>query len=146
MALIFLTKLNFWRRKLYRIWLDSSLPLSWFTTVCSSSLFLTDLERHQLIDPAECHVFEVFVFEPIGSDFWKTAKFTLSRYSTTAKNGVVYKWYLILFFSTSQWFGTIKQFCAIIIIIIIIIIIMFSSFRRIKYIQYPKLQWSQLSL
>ena len=51
MAFSFLTKLNFWRRKLYRIWLDSFLHLSWFTTVCLSSLFLTDLERHQLIDP-----------------------------------------------------------------------------------------------
>ena len=51
MALSFLTKLNCWRRKLYRIWLDSLLHLSWFTTVCSSSLFLTDLGRRQLIDP-----------------------------------------------------------------------------------------------
>ena len=52
MALSFLSKLNFWRRKLYKILLDSFLYLSWFTatinsTVCSSRLFSTDLERHQ---------------------------------------------------------------------------------------------------
>ena len=48
----FRTKLNFWRRKLYKIGLDSFLYLSWFTetiktTICSSRLFSTDLERHQ---------------------------------------------------------------------------------------------------
>ena len=50
-AMSFVTKLNSWRRKHYKIWLDSSLYLSGFrakinTTVCSSRLFSTDLERH----------------------------------------------------------------------------------------------------
>ena len=31
MAMSFVTKVNFWRRKRYRIWLDSFLYLSWFT-------------------------------------------------------------------------------------------------------------------
>ena len=52
MAMSFVTKLNLCHRKLYKIWLDSFLYLSWFTetiktTVCSSRLFSTDLERHQ---------------------------------------------------------------------------------------------------
>ena len=57
MAASFVTKLNFWRRKRYRIRLDSFLYLSWFmatinTTVCSPSLFSTYLERHEYeLDP-----------------------------------------------------------------------------------------------
>ena len=57
MAVSFVSKLNFWRRKLYKIGLDSFLYLSWFTamintTVCLSRLFSTDLERHQYeLDP-----------------------------------------------------------------------------------------------
>ena len=53
----FVMKLNFWRRKLHKIWLDSFLYLSLFTakinpTICSSRLFSTDLERHQYeLDP-----------------------------------------------------------------------------------------------
>ena len=47
----FVTKLNSWRRKHHKIRLDSFLYLSGFTakintTVCSSRLFSTDLERH----------------------------------------------------------------------------------------------------
>ena len=50
-AMSFVTKLNSWRRKHYKIRLDSFLYLSGFTakintTVCSSRLFSTDLERH----------------------------------------------------------------------------------------------------
>ena len=50
-AMSFVTKLNSWQRKQYKIWLDSFLYLSGFkakinTTVCSSRLFSTDLERH----------------------------------------------------------------------------------------------------
>ena len=57
LAMSFVTKLNFWQRKRYRIRLDSFLYLSWFTvtintTVCSSSVFSTDLERHHYqLDP-----------------------------------------------------------------------------------------------
>ena len=79
MTMSFVTKLNFWRRKCYRIRLDCVLSLSWFhhrddsiisegeihrdlwprwitpqtpssminTTVCSSSLFSTDLQTYQ---------------------------------------------------------------------------------------------------
>ena len=56
-AMSFVTKLNSWRRKHYKIRLDSFLYLSGFTakintTVCSSRLFSTDLERHQYeLDP-----------------------------------------------------------------------------------------------
>ena len=62
MPMSFMTKLNFWRRKHYRIRLDSFLYLSWFTaminaTVCWSSLFSADLKRHQY--KLE---FELFVF------------------------------------------------------------------------------------
>ena len=50
-AMSFVTKLNSWRRKQYKIRLDSFLYLCGFTakinkTVCSSRLFSTDLERH----------------------------------------------------------------------------------------------------
>ena len=50
-AMSFVTKLNSWRRKHYKIRLDSFLYVSGFTakintTVCSSRLFSTDLERH----------------------------------------------------------------------------------------------------
>ena len=50
-AMSFVTKLNSWRRKHYKVFLDSFLYLSGFTakintTVCSSRLFSTDLERH----------------------------------------------------------------------------------------------------
>ena len=57
MAMSFVTKLNFRRRKLYKIRLYSFLYLSSFratinTTDCSSRLFSTDLERHQYeLDP-----------------------------------------------------------------------------------------------
>lgn len=56
MAMSFETKLKFWRRKRYKIGVDFFLYLSWSaarinTTACSSSLFLTDSERHHL-DPA----------------------------------------------------------------------------------------------
>ena len=44
---------------------------------------------------------------------WKIAEFTFPFYSRTAYNGAVCQWYLVLLFSTSQWFGTIEQFCAI---------------------------------
>ena len=49
-AMGFVTKLNSWRSKYYKIRLDSSLYLSGFTakintTVCSSRLFSTDLGR-----------------------------------------------------------------------------------------------------
>ena len=63
MAMSFVTKLNFWWRKLYKIWLDFFLYLSWFTaminmTVCSSRLFSTDLERHQYeLDPVNAMFF-----------------------------------------------------------------------------------------
>ena len=52
---------------------------------------LNGLRKAPAYRSSECHVFELFVFEYICSDFWKTAKFTLSRYSRTAQNGVVYK-------------------------------------------------------
>ena len=50
-ATSFVTKLNSWRRRHYKIRLDFFLYLSGFTakintTVCSSRLFSTDLERH----------------------------------------------------------------------------------------------------
>ena len=50
-AMSFVTQLNSWRRKHYKIRLDSFLYLYGFTakintTVCSSRLFSTDLERH----------------------------------------------------------------------------------------------------
>ena len=50
-AMSFVTKLNSWRRKHSKIRLDSFLYLSRFTakintTVCSSRLLSTDLERH----------------------------------------------------------------------------------------------------
>ena len=45
--------------------------------------------------------------------FWKIEEFTFPFYSRTAYNGVVCQWYLVLFFSKSQWFGMIEQFCAI---------------------------------
>ena len=50
-AMSFVTKLNSWRRKHYKIRLDSFLYLSGFTakintTVCSSRSFSADLERH----------------------------------------------------------------------------------------------------
>ena len=57
MGMSFVTKLNFWQRKRYRIQLDSFLYLSWFTatintTVCLSSLFSTNLERpYYELDP-----------------------------------------------------------------------------------------------
>ena len=43
------------------------------------------------------------------SIFWIIAEFTFPCYSRTAYNGAVYQWYLILFFSTSQWFGTTME-------------------------------------
>ena len=43
------------------------------------------------------------------SIFWKIAEFTFPCYWRTAYNGAVYQWYLVLFFSTSQWFGTIME-------------------------------------
>ena len=46
--------------------------------------------------------------------FWKITEFTFPFYQRTAYSGVVYQWCLVLFFSTSQWFGTIEQFCPII--------------------------------
>ena len=45
--------------------------------------------------------------------FWKIAEFSFPFYQRIAYSGVVYQWCLVLFFSTSQWFGTIEQFCAI---------------------------------
>ena len=68
MALSFVTELNLWRRKRFRIRLDSIMYLSWFTatintTVCWSSLFSTDLDRHQYeLDPVNT-VSSVCVFE-----------------------------------------------------------------------------------
>ena len=68
-AMSFVTKLNFWRRKLYKIRLDFFLYLSLFmatinTTVCSFRLFSTDLERHQYeLDPV--NALFMFVFEDI---------------------------------------------------------------------------------
>ena len=56
-AMSFVTKLNFWRKKLCKTRLDPFLFLSWFTatintTVCSSRLFSTNLQRHQYeLDP-----------------------------------------------------------------------------------------------
>ena len=78
-AMSFVTKLNSWRRKHYKIRLDPSLYLSGFTakintTVCSPRLFSTDLERHHTpgwrgilvrVRSCKCHVFELFVFEHI---------------------------------------------------------------------------------
>ena len=112
MAISFVTKLNFWRRKHYRIRLDFFLYIwSWFmaminTTVCWSSLFSTDLKRHQY--KLE---FELFVFE--HNYFWKTAEFTFPFFSWTAYIEVVYLWFLVLFISMLQWFGTIEQFCMV---------------------------------
>ena len=67
MAMSFVTKLNFWRRKRYRIQLDSFLYLSWFDTAtinmncCSSSLFSTDLQRHQYeLEPANAMFLNCF--------------------------------------------------------------------------------------
>ena len=70
MALSFVRELNLWRRKRFRIRLDSILCLSLFTatintTVCWSSLFSTDLDRHQYeLDPVNTMslvcVFELF--------------------------------------------------------------------------------------
>ena len=121
MALSFVTELNLWRRKRFRIRLDSILYLSWFTatintTVCWSSWFSTDLDGHQYeLDPVNTMslvcVFELFAL--CSSIFSENEEFTFPFYSRTTYNGVVYLWYLVLFFSTSQWFGTIKQFCAI---------------------------------
>ena len=45
--------------------------------------------------------------------FWKIAEFTVPFYQRTAYSGVGYQWCLVMFFWTSQWFGTIEQFCAI---------------------------------
>ena len=74
MAVSFVTNLNFWRRKLYNIGLDSFLYLSWFTatintTVCLSRLFSTDLERHQYeLDPVNAF----FFFNPLKTiEFWQ---------------------------------------------------------------------------
>ena len=71
-AMSFVTNLNFWRKKLYKIRLDSFLYLSEFTakinmTVCWSRLFSTDLERHQYeLDPVNAMFLELFVFEHIS--------------------------------------------------------------------------------
>ena len=116
MAMSFVTKLNFWRRKLYRIQLDSFLYLSWFDkatinmTSCSSSLFSTDLQRHQYeLEPATAMFLNCFC----SRIFLKIAEFTFPFYSQTAYNGIVYQWYDVLFVSTSQWFSMIEQFCTI---------------------------------
>ena len=63
MAMSFVTKLNFWWRKLYKIQLDSFLYLSCFMaminkTICLSRLFSTDLERyHYELDPVNAMFF-----------------------------------------------------------------------------------------
>ena len=91
MAISFVTKLNFWWRKLYKIRLDSFLYSSWFTAtintiVCSSKLFSTDLARHQY------PFYPVNAYCLCSSIFWKIAEFTSLFYQRTAYNGVVYQW------------------------------------------------------
>ena len=103
MAMSFVMRLDFWRKKCYRIWLDSFVHLSWFTqlintTVCWTILFSMHLKRHHYeLDPVNTLFFDCFVL--------KYLQYYLQWNSS--------QWYLVLFFSTSQWFATIEQFFTI---------------------------------
>ena len=79
MTMSFVTKLYYWRRKRQRIRLDSFLYLSWFTatintTVCSSSLFSTDLEGHQYeLEPVNAMFFNCLYSSIHHIHKWRTS-------------------------------------------------------------------------
>ena len=72
-------------------------------------LFRNGLRHQYELDPVKA----IFKTVCVRAYFWKIAEFTFPFYQRTAYSGEVYQWCWVLFFSTSQWFGTIEQFCAI---------------------------------
>ena len=71
MGMSVVTKLNFWRRKIYKIRLDSFLSLSWFAATVNTTRLLIQIVRKGLrealvrVRSCKCHVFELFLFEHI---------------------------------------------------------------------------------
>ena len=96
-------------------WLDSFLSSSWFTatintTVCSSRLFLRDLERHQYeLDPVNV----MFLNCLCSSMFLENSRVYFPFLSTDCLQWNNIPMMLVLFFLKWQWFGMIEQFCAI---------------------------------
>ena len=107
----FVSKLKLWQRKRCRIRLDSFLYL--FHGDNKHDRLLVQLFRNGLrcqyeLDPVNANFKTVCV----RAYFWNMTEFTFPFKSQSAYSGVVYQWYLVLFFSTSQRFGTIEQFSA----------------------------------
>ena len=71
MGMSFVTKLNFWRRKIYKIRLDSFLSLSWFAAAVNTTHLLVQIVLKGLraalvrVRSCKCHVFELFLFKHI---------------------------------------------------------------------------------
>ena len=106
------SKLKFWQRKRYRIRLDSFLYLFHGNNKHDRllvQLFRKGLRRQYELDPVNA----IFKTVCVWAYFWNMTEFTFPFNSQSAYNGVVYQWYLVLFFSTSQRFGMIEQFSAI---------------------------------
>ena len=69
----FVTKLNFWRKKIYKIRLDSFFSLSWFAAAVNTTHLLVQIvlnykglrEALVRVRSCKCHVFELFLFEHI---------------------------------------------------------------------------------
>ena len=108
----FVTKVKFWQRKRYIIRLDSFLYL--FHGNDKHDRFLVRLFRNGLRHQYELNLVNaIFKTVCVRAYFWNMTELTFPFNSRTAYNEVVYQWYLVLFFSTSQRFGTIEQFSAI---------------------------------
>ena len=71
MGMSFVTKLNFWRRKIYKIRLDSFLSLSWFAAAVNTTHLLVQIVLKGLraalvrVRSCKCHVFELFLLKHI---------------------------------------------------------------------------------
>ena len=72
-------------------------------------LFRNGLRHQYELDPVKA----IFKTVCVRAYFWNMTELIFPFNSRTAYNEVVYQWYLVLFFSTSQRFGTIEQFSAI---------------------------------
>ena len=121
MAMSFMTKLNVWLRTGYRI--ISARFLLVFILIHGNDkqdrllaqLVLNGLREatSQLTSTSLILWMPCFLTLCVWAYFWKIEEFAFPFYSRTAYNGVVYQRYLVLLFSKSQWFGMIKQFCAV---------------------------------
>ena len=112
MAMSFVTKVNFWRRKRYRIWLDSFLYSSWFTA--------TNADKHDrllvLLVLNGIKETPVWRLDPVNTMFLNClcSSIFLENYRVYFPFLFTDCWPVILgsVVPTSKWFGTIEQFCA----------------------------------